>query len=99
MLISDWSSDVGSSDRRAAARWRGPPAVRGGRSLSSEARPAGRNPCRVLHFVPTLRVRPAFMAGLTGRSRRPPRSAGAAVVLKSKGETIMELKHIDIAQL
>src|SRR3546814_13671054 len=54
---------------------------------------------RALHFVPTLRVRPAFMAGLSGRSRRPPRSAGAAVIWKSKGEIIMELKHIDIAQL
>src|SRR3546814_793485 len=39
------------------------------------------------------------MAGLSGRSRRPPRSAGAAVIWKSKGEIIMELKHIDIAQL
>src|SRR5690606_38613822 len=31
-----------------------------GASLSSETRPAARNPCGVLHCITTLRVRPAF---------------------------------------
>src|SRR3546814_19870872 len=44
-------------------------------------------------------VRPALVAGLSGRSRRPPRSAGAAVVFKEQRRDIMELKHIDIANL
>src|SRR3546814_15697736 len=48
-------------------------------------------------FRPT--VRPAFMADLSGRSRRSPRSAGAAVVWKGKGDRNMELKHIELSQL
>src|SRR3546814_4283428 len=36
---------------------------------------------------------------LSGRSRRPPRSTGAAVVFKEQRRDIMELKHIDIANL
>src|SRR3546814_6077690 len=39
------------------------------------------------------------MADLSGRSRRSPRSAGAAVVWKGKGDRNMELKHIELSQL
>jgi len=64
---------------RAFARWRWPPAVRGGRR--SPLRPARQSATPAGSFIAFRpAVRPALLAGLSGRSRRPPRSAGAAVV-------------------